>query len=365
MSEKQWVKLARNILRAGEMPMPINEPLLDLIKELVNEEQLNFLLNFKKPSYTLDQIKEWTDLDQSSLEKMLKDLMYIGLVTGIPSRSTGIMVYRLVSFLPGLLEFTLMRGETGQKQLRLAKIWERFFNELKKGTQRNYDTIINAFKNAPPFDRVVPVDEEIEVQEEKIFPFEDVKKIIENTDVIGLQYCYCRHLKDLLEDPCKLDAPRHNCFSFGRTAKFCIEQGFSMEISKEEAIKILKEAEDAGLVHKAIHNRSNPEMEEIGLCNCCKCCCGSLSAFHNGTSPTSTLTSYIANINEDDCVGCGTCINICPMEAIDFNDTTAKIDENRCIGCGLCAYHCPEKAIILNRTGLRTVFVPPPRIDSY
>ncbi|TFG13633.1 MAG: 4Fe-4S dicluster domain-containing protein [Promethearchaeota archaeon] len=362
MSEKQWVKLARNILRAGEVPMPINQPLLDLIKELINEDQLNFLLNFKKPSYTLEEIKEWTVLDDNALKKMLNDLMHIGVVTGIPSRSTGIMVYRLVAFLPGLLEFTLMRGETGEKQKRLAKIWERFFNELKKGTQNNYDTIIEVFKTAPPFDRVVPVDEEIEVQEEKIFPFEDVKKIIENAEVIGLQYCYCRHLKDLLEDPCKLDAPRHNCFSFGRTAKFCIEQGFSEEISKEEAIKILKEAEDAGLVHKAIHSHSNPELEEIGLCNCCKCCCGSLSAFHNGTSPISSVTSYIAKIIKEKCVGCGTCVEKCPIEAIDLNNEVAKLNAAKCIGCGLCAYHCPEKAINLNRTGLRTVFIPPPRI---
>jgi NAD-dependent dihydropyrimidine dehydrogenase PreA subunit len=364
MSQKEWVKLARNILRAGEMPLPINEPLIDLMKEMVNEEQLHFLLNFKKPSYTLEQIKAWTDLDDLALKNMLNDLMYIGMITGIPSRSTGVMVYRLVSFLPGLLEFTLMRGETGDKQKRLAKIWERFFDELKMGTQRNYDTIVNAFKNAPPFDRVVPVDEEVEVQEEMVHPFEDVKRIIENAETIGLQYCYCRHLKDLLNDPCKLDAPKQNCLSFGRTAKFCIEQGFSKEISKEEAIKILKEAEDTGLVHKAIHSHSNPELEEVGLCNCCKCCCGSLSGYHNGTSPTSTLTSYMAKINKDKCVGCGTCVEICPMEAVELNNGLAKLQAEICIGCGLCAYHCPEKAIILNRTGLRKVFVPPPKFEA-
>jgi NAD-dependent dihydropyrimidine dehydrogenase PreA subunit len=232
------------------------------------------------------------------------------------------------------------------------------------GTQRNYDTIVNAFKNAPPFDRVVPVDEEVEVQEEMVHPFEDVKRIIENAETIGLQYCYCRHLKDLLNDPCKLDAPKQNCLSFGRTAKFCIEQGFSKEISKEEAIKILKEAEDTGLVHKAIHSHSNPELEEVGLCNCCKCCCGSLSGYHNGTSPTSTLTSYMAKINKDKCVGCGTCVEICPMEAVELNNGLAKLQAEICIGCGLCAYHCPEKAIILNRTGLRKVFVPPPKFEA-
>jgi Fe-S-cluster-containing hydrogenase component 2 len=52
------------------------------------------------------------------------------------------------------------------------------------------------------------------------------------------------------------------------------------------------------------------------------------------------------------------------MEAIDIEDTIAVINNNRCIGCGLCAYHCPESAATLERTGLRSVFIPPPRLKS-
>jgi NAD-dependent dihydropyrimidine dehydrogenase PreA subunit len=364
MSEKVWYKVARNIVKAGEMPFPINESLIDLMKELINEEQLDFLSMLKKASYTYEELKAQTGLEDSYIDKILNELMHIGMITGIPSRSSGIMIYRLVSFLPGLLEFTLMRGETGEKQKRLAKIWERFFNDLNKSAQQNYDQIMPMYKNALPFDRVVPIEQEVELQQEIVFPFEDVKKIIENFDIIGLAYCYCRHLKDLLYDPCKLNAQKHNCLSFGRTAQFCIDQGFAKQISKEEAYKILKESEDSGLVHKAIHNRQNPQLEEIGLCNCCKCCCGSFSNFYKGTSPTSTLTSYLASIHSELCVGCGTCVNICPMEAIDIEDTIAVINNNRCIGCGLCAYHCPESAAKLERTGLRSVFIPPPRLKS-
>ncbi|MBD3253827.1 MAG: 4Fe-4S dicluster domain-containing protein [Candidatus Lokiarchaeota archaeon] len=364
MEEKQIYKLARKIIKAGELPIPVNKPIINLLKLLINEEQLNFLLKFRKPSYTYEQIKHKSGLDDKNLTEMLNTLMHIGMITGIPSRRTGIMIYRLVGFLPGMLEFTLMRGEKGKKQKQIAKIWESFFKDLHKGTQRNYNQVVAAFKNAPPFDRVVPVDEEIELFSEKVFPFEDVKKIIEKYDIIGVSHCYCRHLKDLLNEPCKLNAPRRNCLSFGRTAQFCIEHGFSEKITKQEALKILQEAEETGLVHKAIHNHSNPELEEVGLCNCCKCCCGNFQNYYTGTSPTSTLTSYIVKLNRDLCLGCGTCVNICPMEAIELNESIASIDLKKCIGCGLCAYHCPEAALSLKRTGLRTVFVPPPKIKS-
>ncbi|TFG06214.1 MAG: 4Fe-4S dicluster domain-containing protein [Promethearchaeota archaeon] len=364
MPEKSWYKLARKIVKAGELPIPINKPLIELIKTLINEEQLNFLLKFKKPSLTFQQIKKQTELDEDYIEKMLIDLMDVGIITGIPSRNTGVMVYRIVAFLPGMLEFTLMRGEKGEKQKKLANIWKQFFDDLNTSTQKNYDQLINAFKNAPPFDRVVPVEEEIEFQQDSVFPYEEVKKIVDKQEIIGVAYCYCRHLKDLLDDPCKLDAPRQNCLTFGRTAQFCVDHGFAKQITKQEALRILKEAEDIGLVHKAIHNHQDPNDEEVGLCNCCKCCCGNFVNFYKGTSPTSTYSSYLALVKEEMCLGCGACVNICPMEAIHLDDAIAVIMKERCIGCGLCAHHCPEHAITLERTGIRSVFIPPPKMET-
>ena len=98
-----------------------------------------------------------------------------------------------------------------------------------------------------------------------------------------------------------------------------------------------------------------------GICSCCKCCCGIFQLFYGGVMPFHTITSYIAKVKEDDCVGCGTCVEKCPMETIDLEDAIAIINENKCIGCGVCAHHCPEGAIYLERTGPRNVFIPPHR----
>ena len=51
-------------------------------------------------------------------------------------------------------------------------------------------------------------------------------------------------------------------------------------------------------------------------------------------------------INLEKCTGCGTCTEICPVEAITVNDK-AKVDEETCVDCGTCVEECPEEAISL------------------
>jgi ferredoxin len=81
--------------------------------------------------------------------------------------------------------------------------------------------------------------------------------------------------------------------------------------------------------------------------------------------PILSLTSYIAKVIEDECIGCGTCVEKCPIEAIELIDTVAFVNKDKCIGCGVCAHHCPEKAIEFKRTGPRKVFILPPKKTPY
>jgi len=59
-------------------------------------------------------------------------------------------------------------------------------------------------------------------------------------------------------------------------------------------------------------------------------------------------SGYEAIVKQDECVGCGVCINICRFEAIyKSNKGTYYIDILNCEGCGVCQYFCPVKAINL------------------
>ena len=63
----------------------------------------------------------------------------------------------------------------------------------------------------------------------------------------------------------------------------------------------------------------------------------------------STGTSTLASTDQRLCSGCKTCLNLCPFNAISFNEgsKTSSIDEMLCQGCGVCASACPVGAINL------------------
>ena len=362
MTDKFWYKVARTIAKSGVFPVPISPPLIDLLQNLLSEEQAKFILNFKKPSMTLAQLKQKIDIAEETILKMLNILMHNGIIIGAKSRTTGVMVYRLMGFYPGIFEYTFLRGTTTDRDKKLARLFEKAFHGVGEGTQKNYDSIVNVFKDLPPTDRTLPVGKELKVGTESVIPFEDVKKYIEDYDDIAVAHCYCRHSKDLLDDPCKLKAPKNNCFLLDKSAKFAIEQNFGRSVSKEEAIQILKEAEDYGLVHKVFHVHSDLNRGIEAICNCCKCCCGILNFYSSGALPFHTVSSYLAEVDEEICTGCETCVNVCPMETIELESSVAVVQEEKCIGCGVCTQKCPEEAIHLKRTGPRDVFIQPEKI---
>ncbi|WP_440950117.1 DUF362 domain-containing protein [Methanosphaerula subterraneus] len=47
----------------------------------------------------------------------------------------------------------------------------------------------------------------------------------------------------------------------------------------------------------------------------------------------------------DLCIGCQTCLPVCPQEAIGMDEGAALISKDRCIGCFECMTVCPEHAI--------------------
>lgn len=53
------------------------------------------------------------------------------------------------------------------------------------------------------------------------------------------------------------------------------------------------------------------------------------------------------SINEDECVGCGTCVEECPSDALSMEDDICIVDEEECVECEACIEACPSGAISL------------------
>ncbi|MCF7858388.1 MAG: 4Fe-4S binding protein [Candidatus Cloacimonetes bacterium] len=52
------------------------------------------------------------------------------------------------------------------------------------------------------------------------------------------------------------------------------------------------------------------------------------------------------NVDKSSCNSCGSCLSICPRDAVDIGqDGKAIIDQTKCNQCGKCIAICPQQAI--------------------
>ena len=49
-------------------------------------------------------------------------------------------------------------------------------------------------------------------------------------------------------------------------------------------------------------------------------------------------------VDVNECVGCGGCIDLCPMTAMRLVNDKAFVDAELCSECGTCTEVCPLKA---------------------
>ncbi|GEA15895.1 MAG: hypothetical protein PWR22_2066 [Moorella sp. (in: firmicutes)] len=54
-----------------------------------------------------------------------------------------------------------------------------------------------------------------------------------------------------------------------------------------------------------------------------------------------------ARVDEDKCTGCGSCVEVCPVEAITVEEV-ATINADECLECGACVDECPNNALSLD-----------------
>ncbi|AVX29662.1 electron transfer flavoprotein alpha subunit apoprotein [Carboxydocella thermautotrophica] len=54
-------------------------------------------------------------------------------------------------------------------------------------------------------------------------------------------------------------------------------------------------------------------------------------------------------INAKACIGCGICVDTCPVQALSLVDGVSVVDPKQCVDCGACVKVCPTNAITLDK----------------
>ena len=270
--------------------------------------------------------------DPQDVEKLLETMADKGLI--FSGEQGGVRHYFMMPLMPGIFEFQLIKGEVNERTKKFARLFQDYFDVVSVA-QEGTPPAIPTF----PLARVITVEQEIPAGVD-IYPYDKVSEYIRNADCIALQTCYCRHHGELLGHPC--DKPKDVCMAFGPIAKFIAERGFGRLISQEEALKALDRAEKAGLVHCSSNTGNSIDF----ICNCCMCHCLLLQSIKRTIiQPGPATSSFIVVVDEDECMGCGDCIDRCQVEALSIQDDIVTKNADRCIGCGLCVSVCPTSAL--------------------
>jgi electron transport complex protein RnfB len=146
-------------------------------------------------------------------------------------RKEGQLVFGLMPFVVGIYEEQLHRIDQ-----ELAELFEQYFQEIA-GALGEY---------APAIHRVIPVEEAIPAGV-KIYPYERATALLEGAKAWGVQDCICRVQQKLVGKGC--DHPVENCLVFAPVEGVFDLSKTVRPIDKEEALRIMHEAEDSGLVH--------------------------------------------------------------------------------------------------------------------
>lgn len=65
-------------------------------------------------------------------------------------------------------------------------------------------------------------------------------------------------------------------------------------------------------------------------------------------NPGDFYSGFSAEIDQEKCIRCNKCKQVCAFNAINFVDGQFFVDELDCEGCGYCYHVCPSQAITLN-----------------
>jgi len=334
MNADAYERLAKalDLLPGGYPPTRSHVELLILSKIFSQEEAL-LASHLTGTSEAVDAIANRLSLPVAEIAGKLGAMQAKGIIWGY--ERDGVHKFRLAPFIVGIYEsqWEVMDHE-------FSHLVEQYWNEGGMEGIMRYE---------PALHRVVPAQQAL--KKEFILPYDDIKQLILQARSFELRDCICRKQMDLVDNR-RCDFPVRVCLNFSVKES----PAGRNSITQEEAIKVLDQTEEVGLVHTV----SNVATGVHYVCNCCGCCCAILRGITQfGIEHSVARANYYAVIDTEECNGCGTCEERCQVGACSVADGIATIDLTKCLGCGLCVTGCPTEAAKLKLKPDAEIITPP------
>ena len=304
-----------------EMDAKTREASLDLLLDVIS---IKFLTVREHRPYPLlvewNHEKHYTQTDEE-FDALLDTLSYYGMLEydyGDKYTADGPVPgttyerkdreYWVPMFVPGSAEYTNMNTELLDRHPELAMFFERMtFLPLEKVTP------MVPMGGSGIGMHVIPVEKAISMENESI-DIEHISYWLKRYEGhIGAGICSCRYGRKKLDEGCADDY--HDwCIGVGDMADYLRETGRGRDITYEEAMEILRRAEDNGYVHQVTN--IDGEGKIFAICNCNVKICNALRTSQLFNTPNLSRSAYVAKVKKENCVACGRCVEYCPAGAV-------------------------------------------------
>ena len=165
-------------------------------------------------------------------------------------------------------------------------------------------------------------------------------QVEENAPKFAVGPCVCQKALDRWQEPSCKDI----VVLYGAEIYLHLNLGYRI-IDADEAVAILKQCRDAGLVHSLDFCMQSGQWHFV-ICNCDRDICVLVRTFQI-TGKMIYAGPLIVQQNKEHCLcpeACGQCVKICMFGANSIRNQAIEVDGRKCLGCGQCVRVCQGKA---------------------
>ena len=273
----------------------------------------------KRKPRTLEDMVKLTGKDRNYLEDILQQMAVNGVIEYNWENKDRVKQYILPMFVPGSAEFANMNEDILNEHPEMGRFFERMSRlPLEKVTPM-----------VPPGGagigmHVIPVEAAINM-ENKSVSVEHISHWLDKYDgKYAASPCSCRRSRKTFDEGCADDTEGW-CIAVGDMADYVVETNKGGRyITREEALDIMKKAEDNGFVHQITN--IDGEDKIFAICNCNVNVCYALRTSQLFNTPNMSRSAYVAKVTEENCVACGRCVEYCPAGAVKLGQKLCKSD---------------------------------------
>jgi NADPH-dependent glutamate synthase beta subunit-like oxidoreductase/NAD-dependent dihydropyrimidine dehydrogenase PreA subunit len=304
------VDLARLIRGSKKLTITKDMPDYYVLVDLVTDEMAEVLLGMKKRRTYLKPSQVAKNIGKSTeyCSKVLETCLDVGVVES--RKVDGSYEYNIPIYVPGIFEIMVLNKKQAESHPEIAKAFEEY-------TRTTIAPMVDKVPLGRGALRVIPVESAISGENRKA-NYEEISYWLNKYDgQIAVGACQCRRSRRIMGEGCG-DLEDEKCIILGDLADAGVRTNKLRRVTKEEASEIILKAEKEGCVHQVTNMDGKDKI--FAICNCNINVCFALRTSQYFNAPNMSKSNYVAEVNPENCVACGACVEKCPSNAIRLGE---------------------------------------------